>query len=402
MNDRNSFRILGLARNSPDSQILKSILPTNGSTVFDLSQRMHHSDIKTTLKGSIEVFNPNILILFSGDLEKDKVLVNNVDEIHKGIGRENYMWVALTRDLSQENLTFHLAELNIQTILLAPINANEMMVSLDNAYNNHLQHAKLSKRYEQASETARIAMEAASEIGHVMHLVDALSHTNSFDGIAEKVGRLFTALGLRYHLQIFDGHDTYRYSTDVINDSIRHLFDNASHSEIRIIEHKRLVLLRFDHVIIMLINAPWENSDRYGRVKDLLCQTGPALESRIRTIMVSNLIEEQHEKVMSIMNMMRQLSLDNQHNTRHIMKGLSEKLEISALSLDLNEEQEQHLLGLSTEALDSLETLYNANDALEGHFLYLMNSLTRVHELTSEQMRNSDSEDNTTEDIELF
>ncbi|MBV1920139.1 MAG: hypothetical protein KUG73_05620 [Pseudomonadales bacterium] len=402
MNDQNLFKIFGFARNSPDAQILKSILPGKMSTVFDLSKIARKVDIETALENSVEEFDANIFVIFSSCLDQDKELITKVDSIQKKMGRQNHMWATLTRDLSQENLTNHLAELNIQTIFLAPISADEMMVSLDAAYTNHLKHEKLAKRCEQASETARVAMEAASEIGHVMHLVDALAHTNCFDGVAEKVGKLFSALGLRYHLQIFDGHDTYRYSTDVINDSIRHLFDNAAHSEVRIIEHKRLVLLRFDHVIIILINAPWEDSDRYGRVKDLLCQTGPALESRIRTIMVSNLIEDQHEKVMSIMNMMRQLSMDNQTNTRNIMKGLSEKLEVSAMSLDLNEEQEQHLLGLSTEALDSLETLYTTNDALEGHFLYLIDSLTRVHKLTSEEMKKAEDENEGDDEIELF
>lgn len=396
--------VLGVTRNEPDAQMLKASLESFPANVINAeSLENKSSDFIGDIRRIVTDLNPKIIVLFIADVSSAASLASLLKGIVAEKGGSKPYWVAITRDTCQSELTKQIGELDVESILFAPFTVEQITLNLTTGYQGHAEQERLEAQYQQASETARTAMEAASEIGYVMQLVDNLGHAATYDDVGNKLFKIFSSMGIKSYLQIFDGHDTYLFSENEVNESVQHILTNAMSSKVRIIEHKRLLLLKLDYVILMVINAPWENAAKYGRIKDMVCQMGPVVEARVRTIMVNNLIEEQHEKVMSIMNMMRMLSSDSQNNTRAIMQDLSQKLEVAAMSLDLNEEQEEHLLGLSNGALDSLELMYSANDALEGHFLTLMQSLTKVRELTNEQLHSNDGGDDDDADaVELF
>ena len=52
------------------------------------------------------------------------------------------------------------------------------------------------------------------------------------------------------------------------------------------------------------------------------------------------------------------------------------------MTLDLTEIQENTLLKLSEGAQDSIEVLYEGSDALEKHFHFLIESITKVKDLS--------------------
>ena len=406
MLDPKGISVLGFTHNDSDVDMLESALQRFNAATFNVETLAQSSaDFPAELKSQLENRKPDIGLIQIANLEEAARFICLIKQLAKEMGLLDVYWVAVTSNASDGTLTEQLGELAVESVFFAPFTEDQITVNLCTGFATHQEQSKLKLQYEQAYETAKTAMEAASEIGFVMQLVDNLSHAATYEEVSNKLFRIFTNLGIKAYLQVFDGHDTYVFSTQSVTESVQHILSNAMVSDKRIIEHKRLILIRLNYIVLMVANAPWEDSSRYGRIKDLICQMAPVLEGRIRTIMVNNLIEEQHEKVMSIMNLMRQASSDTQNNTRAIMQNLSEKLEIAAMSLDLNEQQEEHLLGLSTGALDSLELLYMANDALEGHFLTLMDSLTRVRELTNEQIHGSDSEeddDETGDSVELF
>jgi tRNA U55 pseudouridine synthase TruB len=149
-------------------------------------------------------------------------------------------------------------------------------------------------------------------------------------------------------------------------------------------------------------NAPWEDQEKYGRLRDILLQGAALAEAKARTITVNNLISSQHTQVTSIMDMIKSVSAETQMYARDIMKNLSEELHIAAMTLDLTEEQEAKLLQLSREAFDSMEVLYQNSDALEQHFHSLINSITAVQALTKNEVKKKEPEPENDEDIELF
>ena len=152
----------------------------------------------------------------------------------------------------------------------------------------------------------------------------------------------------------------------------------------------------------MVTNAPWEDQEKYGRLRDILLQGAALAEAKARTITVNNLINSQHTQVTSIMDMIKSVSAETQMYARDIMKNLSDELHIAAMTLDLTEEQEAKLLELSSDAFESMEVLYQNSDALEHHFHSLISSITAVEALTKNEVKRTEPELESNDDVELF
>lgn len=393
--------VLGITSAKSDNALISSMLDGFKHHFFSASVRFDDPQIFSELEAVILKHRPNIFITYLRSLEFDKKIIQLLEDITKEHNLEPCYRIAITGDSSQEQLTQQLGELDVSTIMIFPLQPSVFRYNIQKCFDVHLDQSILSEKAEEASRIAMTAMESASEIGGVIHLIESLMYSVTYDDVAMEIGKVFSSMSLVHYLRIDDGHDVYQYSKAAVSDGVTHVLENAAMSDTRIVEHKRLLLFSFEHVTLLVSNAPWEDEEKYGRIKDLLCQIGAAVESRIRSLIVHNLIEEQHENVMTIMNMMRTISTDNQNHYRNIMKDLSDKLEIAAMSLDLNEEQEANLITLSEEALDSLESLYSASDAIENHFLELMLSITKVRQLTAERVLNA-RDDGNSDTVELF
>ncbi|MBV1883591.1 MAG: hypothetical protein KUG82_18260 [Pseudomonadales bacterium] len=394
--------VLGLTSSTADAGLLEGTLDKFRVNIRKLPlAEQSEKELTVTLSDIMSQTDPHIVIILLDDIVMASKILTQAKKTASDSCSVPPYWVVITQETAQEELVKHLGELDVESIFFAPFTAEQITVNLISGYQVHAEHVQLEEQYKSASDTAKSAMVAASEIGYVMQLVENLGNAVTYDEVSATLFKVLNGLGVKSYLQIDDGHDAYVFSDSDVSVSIQKILSDAHASNAHFIEHKRLLLLRLNHVVIMISNAPWQDATRYGRIKDLICQMGPVVEARVRTIMVNELIGEQHGKVMSIMDMMRQLSADTQNHSRNIMQDLSGKLEIAAMSLDLNENQEEHLLGLSTGALDSLEMLYQTNDALEGHFLTLMSSITRVRDLSNEQMQSGDHNDDA-DSVELF
>ncbi|KZZ49520.1 hypothetical protein A3760_21200 [Oleiphilus sp. HI0122] len=161
-------------------------------------------------------------------------------------------------------------------------------------------------------------------------------------------------------------------------------------------------MFRLDYLVLLVTNAPWEDQEKYGRLRDILLQGAALAEAKARTITVNNLINSQHTQVTSIMDMIKSVSAETQMYARDIMKNLSDELHIAAMTLDLTEEQEAKLLELSSDAFESMEVLYQNSDALEHHFHSLISSITAVEALTKNEVKKTEPELESNDDVELF
>lgn len=395
-----SYRIIAFTFRRPDNEVLRHTMKELNSSTILLSDyepsEQWHRDISTRL---IEE-QPDIVVI---EILPAFNYASIIQLIRNQCQEKSPAIVCILNDSTQNFTTKLFSEHDIDSVIFSPFTIGQMHVHLESANTQRLAQKKLNQRIEVASSTAKTAMEAASEIGLVMHMFDWLDSAYVYNDVAKCIFKVCNNLALKSVIQIVDDHDTYIFPDEAATDSLRHILANAFMSDVRIVSQKRLILIRMDYLVLMVTNAPWENEARYGRIRDLLVQIAAIAEAKTRTIMVNGLIEEQHEKVMSIMNMMRKLSTDTQSNSREIMRQLSEDLEIAAMSLDLNEHQENHLLKLSEKALDSLESLYKTSDALEGHFYQLISSLTKVRELTSQRSgKNMETPSGESDDIELF
>lgn len=245
------------------------------------------------------------------------------------------------------------------------------------AYNVHLRD-----QIRDTSKTAMTAMKAASEVGLLMQLIEWLQSAKTHQEVSHCLLKLCRSLDLSAVLLILDSTVPLYFPEEMVSSSSRKLLNGVLSQGSRIVSKKRFMAFKLDQLVLLVTNAPWQDDDRYGRYRDILIQSAAIAEAKARTISINNLIVAQHEQVTSIMSLIKNLSGETQLYTRAIMRQLSERLALAALSLDLNEAQERELQALSTEAYEAIEILYKSSDALELHFHELVSSITKVKELT--------------------
>lgn len=398
MMDLTDIRILAITNSRLDAESLKVATEVFNSRITVVKRG------ETTYEAVLakaEEYQPDVVVISLLGASEIQALIHQLRE--RLVNAMPY-FVAVSEDYSQEQAIKNIGELDIDTLLFTPYSNEQMRVNLAAGYQYHKQYLKLQTQFKQASATAMTAMETASEIGFIMKLVDSLKYACSHEAVADQVFSVCGQLGLKAFLMIHDDDGEYFFPLGQVTDSIQTVMTNARASKVRLIEHKRLLLVRMDMLILIVTNAPFNDDSRYGRIKDFLCQMGPVVESRIRTVMVNQLVENQHNNLMNIMNMMRRLSVDTQNNTRQIMHRLSNDLEVAAVSLDLEEDHEKYLLRLSEQALESLESLYATNDVLESYFHSVIESLSKVRELTLQHtdMNNDGESDDESGSIDLF
>lgn len=269
---------------------------------------------------------------------------------------------------------------------------------------HHKQHNEdLQEQLKSTTDTAMTAMRAASEIGLLMQLVEWLQESASTDDVANALFRLCGSMELTAYALIVDNTQRVYFPHNAVHEAAKKIMDEALTSDIRVLSKNRILVFRLDYLVLLVTNAPWEDQEKYGRLRDILLQGAALAEAKARTITVNNLINSQHTQVTSIMDMIKSVSAETQMYARDIMKNLSDELHIAAMTLDLTEEQEAKLLQLSSEAFDSMEVLYQNSDALEQHFHSLISSITAVEALTKNEVKKTEPEpESSDDDVELF
>ena len=275
-----------------------------------------------------------------------------------------------------------LTELPIDSFVFSHWSLERMIDKLDQLELLRIHNNELLHEIENTSRTALTAMKAASEVGLLMQMVEWLNDCHQVSNVTNALFRVCSSLELKAFCMVKDQDQLEFYPEGMVHETAQKILREAQHSQIRVLSKNRIVVFRLDYLVLMVTNAPWEDEEKYGRVRDILLQAAALAEAKVRTISVNNLISEQHQQVQSIMSLIKNVSAETQMYARGIMKNLSTELHEAAMTLDLTEFQEQKLTSLSEEALDAIEVLYENSDALEQHFHSLIDSITKVQALT--------------------
>ena len=163
--------------------------------------------------------------------------------------------------------------------------------------------------------------------------------------------------------------------------SYKKLLESTLAASSRIVSHGRFLVFSFTHVQLLITNAPTNDNDRYGRMRDVLAHIASITESRAKTLQVNQMLKEQQENSRMVMMLLEMASRDNRNSVKSIMMDLSQSLRHMAVGLDLTLAQETALTALADAALESLESLQEATVAVEEHFRSLLAQLDLVADL---------------------
>lgn len=235
----------------------------------------------------------------------------------------------------------------------------------------------LQQELKNFSSIAFTAMSSASEMGAVAVFAEKVQEVMGLDRLAYLLHRCLGDLNLRGVAQfVFEDEICIFPPTSAA--AYIQLLNSSRQSSARIVSQGRFLLFSFEHLQLLITDAPVENEERYGRLRDVLAHIVSIAEARAKTLKVNSLLKVQQDNTRTVMMLLEMSSQDNRHAVKEIMTHLSDSLRTIATGFDLNMEQESALLGLSEKALLSLEGLQEATEAVEVHFRSLVQDLETV------------------------
>jgi hypothetical protein len=260
------------------------------------------------------------------------------------------------------------------------MNQADFAVVLNKIHEDKLAINSLQEELKNFSAIAFTAMSSASEMGTVAVFAEKVQVVMDLHRLAQLLLTCLKDLRLEGVIQFIFDEDITLFPADV-SISYQRLLHSARESDARIVSQGRFLLFSFDHIQLLITDAPYLDAERYGRLRDVLAHLVSIAEARAKTLKVNTLLKIQQDNTRMVMMLLEMASRDNRNSVKDIMTGLSESLRVMATGLDLNMGQEAELLGLSERALNSLEGLQEATSAVEEHFRSLLQQLDTVSSL---------------------
>ncbi|RYY75670.1 MAG: hypothetical protein EOO52_09835 [Gammaproteobacteria bacterium] len=259
--------------------------------------------------------------------------------------------------------------------------------------------AAIQEELQNYSSIVFTAMSSASEMGVVAFYAQSVQNISDMNRLAQQTLRCLKDLSVQGYIQFSFEDKSYIYPEN-ISKAYLSLLRQTQSSGCRILSQGRFFIFNFENAQFLITDAPVDDADKYGRLRDVIAHIVSIAEARAKTIMANEMLKAQQENTRTVITLLKMASQDNRTSVKTIMTELSLSLQEIATGLDLNLEQETAMLALSEHALTSLESLYETTDAIESHFRSLLLQLDQAAKL----LESSEVEHKTETDmsVELF
>ena len=258
-------------------------------------------------------------------------------------------------------------------------------------------------RFEEGFDAAFHARVASNVLATVLREMEIRPVAEAAEQarLAQLIHSCLSDLGVSGVVQFIFDQDVRLFPPHISASYLR-LLNFASESNARIVSQGRFLLFSFEHLQLLVTDAPVHEEERYGRLRDVLAHLVSIAEARAKTLKVNSLLKTQQDNTRTVMMLLEMSSRDNRNAVKEIMTELSDSLRMIATGFDLNMQQESALLGLSEKALESLESLQEATSVVEEYFRSLVQELEAVSLLLDKQEQVAQDQPEQDSRVELF
>jgi len=268
-----------------------------------------------------------------------------------------------------------------------PFNEEELLNKIKLFVSTRQNIKQLEDTSNHAFKTAMTSMMNAGELGEVITYfrqsfickdVQALSRL-ALSSISS-----FQHEGCVYFNMPTQGYfnQSFYQSTDHVDEVLEKKIMDKAKVHGRIVEYGSRLIFNAGAVSLMIKNVDF-NDDKVGRLKDHLAVIAEGLEERLESIQVSEYLEVKKRAnskaqllAAETIEDIRTLFKNQRIKSMNIMSGITDQLEQSFFTLDLNERQEKHLSELLSEGETKMDTLYDAGTIMEDKLNAIVNELS--------------------------
>jgi hypothetical protein len=250
------------------------------------------------------------------------------------------------------------------------------------------QHSKIEAAKESLDSAMSMAMTAmtnGSEVGQVNLFLEGLQRVQSYQELGEHLIETCNAFGVNSVAQIRLQSTNINLSTtghvNAFEDELMLMARYAS----RIYSFGNRCLFNFNGATLLIRVMP-EDSDKAGRYRDHLASVMNGIESRMQSLDLELKLKSQNEGLVLQALKGTHLSLEGiksifkKHDrlSKEMIDKLIAELHLAFSYLDLNEEQEEHLMAVVNRSMSEMTELSSTGKDLDERFDCVVTSLEKV------------------------
>ncbi len=237
----------------------------------------------------------------------------------------------------------------------------EIKAELMAAYSYVNRTRELKTRLKHASETVRQIITSSDELVAIIDFFESLSSCHTIDELISNIFVILKSFGLRASLQIRSAKKTINCPNgefdEIVNPLEIELFE-VMKDEGRILDLGKRLMFNFKKISLLVKNPPIDG-DKLGRYRDHLAIILRCAETKIKAIEIEEGRRTENQSLKTILGVATQIlpeidqkQLDLKNKMIAVNEDLLNKLTSDFMVLGLDENQEEHLLGMVQTSLD--------------------------------------------------
>lgn len=257
-------------------------------------------------------------------------------------------------------------EAGIDDYISKPFDVAELQAKVTRAQYHKRYERELLSTAEEAKQAAFEAMTHSAEQGEIVRYMELISACHKLDELAEALLGLLSRFGLNAVFSCWKEDDEWPryYSQSGGASALEEDLMQSGHGGGRIMEFGRRMLVNYPQTCLFLKNVPYEDEIRFGRIKDHLAVVLNATDARVASLNIEAQLRQKDELLDVVNEAEKTLHERAEKQSQMMARVSSERADLAIelkeelLILSLREEQEESVLSLVSEHMNSLDTLY--------------------------------------------
>lgn len=265
-----------------------------------------------------------------------------------------------------------------------PFNIDEMRAKVERALLCKEQREILQSSADEARQAAFEAMTHSAEQGEISRFIEQVMGCKSREQLASVLIASLKNFGLNAVLACWTGPEFCFVSHA---EQVRPLESElllSCREGARIIELEKRMIVNFGNASVLIKNVPWQEKARYGRIKDHLCVLMSGVHARLQSLSTEHKLQQQQtlldalDDVEYALQHLQQRQDQGLNSARETVQELELELSEELLLLNLDPDQERHLMQLVRNHISQLEQLYRSSADVTGPLQPVLQALADI------------------------
>ena len=251
---------------------------------------------------------------------------------------------------------------------------------MDHIINKRNNVMQLNQKLVDSQQAAFQAMSYTSQLGQILQFVQNSVKANSLEALANYVFQVTNSFSLNCALQFRLGGQINDYASSGEMTPLESNVIALACQKGRIYDFNSRTLFNHDTFSLLVKNMPVDNRERYGILKDTLCNLCNAIESRTQFLLANDqtkLKDKQLNAAKQSVAAVEASLKEIQHENLRAIETMVDDMEEAMLSLGLTENQENQMRDICKECIEKTDQIFLKSDTIYDELAKVLELLKR-------------------------